>query len=76
MSTLLNVNQLMQRLTVKKTAVYHMVKCGVLPKPVKIGGSSRWISEEIEAAIEAAKAKRDEPAPATRRGRPRKLTNI
>lgn len=69
---MLNVSQVMARLNIGKTAVYDLVKRGELHKPVKIGGSSRWIPEEIEADIEAMKAKRDEPTPVTRRGRPRK----
>ena len=69
---MLNIAQVMERLSIRKTAVYALVKRGGLPKPVKIGGSTRWIPEEIEAAIEVMKAKRDEPTPVTRRGRPRK----
>lgn len=69
---MLNIAQVMERLNVRKTAVYGLVQRGDLPKPVKIGGSARWIPEEIEAAIERMKAKRDEPKPVTRRGRPRK----
>jgi predicted DNA-binding transcriptional regulator AlpA len=72
---MLNVSQVMARLNIGKTAVYDLVKRGELHKPVKNGGSSRWIPEEIEADIEAMKAKRDEPTPVTRRGRPRKTTN-
>lgn len=30
---------------------YKRVKDGILPKPIKIGGSSRWIEEELEACI-------------------------
>lgn len=72
---MLNVSQVMARLNIGKTAVYDLVKRGELHKPVKIGGSSRWIPEEIEADIEAMKAKRDEPTPVTRRGRPRKAAS-
>ena len=35
------------------------VKAGLLPKPIKIGGNTRWVPEEVEAAIEAAKAARN-----------------
>lgn len=72
---MLNVTQVMARLNIGKTAVYDLVKRGDLPKPVKIGGSSRWIPEEIDAALEVMKAKRDEPTPVTRRGRPRKTNH-
>lgn len=70
---MLNVTQVMQRLNVGKTSVYKLVKAGLLPKPVKIGGSARWIDAEVEAAIEAMKAARAAPPPVTRRGRPRKV---
>lgn len=69
---MLNVTQVMQRLNISKTSVYGLVKIGVLPKPLKIGGSARWEETEIETAIEAMKAERDKPAAPTRRGRPRK----
>lgn len=32
---------------------------GLVPKPLKLGGSSRWPRSEILAVIEAAKAQRD-----------------
>jgi predicted DNA-binding transcriptional regulator AlpA len=70
---MLNITQLMARLTVRKTAVYNLIKIGDLPKPIKIGGSARWPEEEIDAAIETMKARRNEPPPVTRRGRPRKV---
>lgn len=72
---MLNVSQVMARLNIGKTAVYDLVKRGELPKPVKIGGSSRWIPEEIDAALDVMKAKRDEPTPVSRRGRPRKAAS-
>jgi predicted DNA-binding transcriptional regulator AlpA len=72
---MLSVTQVMARLNIGKTAVYDLVKRGDLPKPVKIGGSSRWIPEEIDAAIEVMKSKRDEPTTVTRRGRPRKTNH-
>lgn len=70
---MLNVAQMMARLNVSKTSIYGLVKTGALPKPVKVGGSARWIEEEVEAAIERMKAERDAPREATRRGRPRKV---
>jgi predicted DNA-binding transcriptional regulator AlpA len=32
-----------------KTTLYSWIKRGKFPKPVKIGGSSRWIADEIRA---------------------------
>lgn len=61
----------MEMLGVKRTAIYQMIKDEVIPKPIKVGGSSRWISEELDEAIQAMKMRRDEIKPKpTRRGRP------
>ena len=32
--------------------LYRKIRQGVLPKPVKIGGSSRWLRSECEAALQ------------------------
>ncbi len=37
---------------------------GLIPKPVKLGGLSRWPKSEILAVIETAKAARSAPAKA------------
>lgn len=71
---LIKIEKVMQVLCVKKTAVYQMVKDGAIPKPIKVGGSSRWLSEEIEEAINQMVLRRDEEKPkVTRRGRPPRL---
>lgn len=68
---LMKLEKVMEELGVKKTAVYQMVKDEIIPKPIKVGGSSRWLSEEIDDAIKLMIARRDEDKPkATRRGRP------
>jgi predicted DNA-binding transcriptional regulator AlpA len=33
--------------------LYRGIRQGRFPKPVKIGGSSRWLREECEAALRA-----------------------
>ena len=33
--------------------LYRKIRQGVLPKPVKIGGSSRWLLSECQAALQA-----------------------
>ena len=38
--------------------VYRHVQKGILPKPIKLGGSARWPQSEILASIEKAKAAR------------------
>lgn len=70
---MLNVTQIMARLNVGKSSVYGLVKNGLLPKPIKVGGSARWEETEVEESIEAMKAERYKPATPTRRGRPRKV---
>jgi predicted DNA-binding transcriptional regulator AlpA len=41
-----------------KATFWRRVADGTIPKPVKIGGLSRWPQSEIVAVIEAAKARR------------------
>lgn len=72
--SMLNVYQVMAKLNIGKTSVYSLVKSGELPKPVKIGGSARWLPDEIATYLENIKAKRDEPHPVSKRGRPRKCS--
>jgi len=31
--------------------LYRHIRKGTFPKPVKVGGSSRWLREECEAAL-------------------------
>jgi len=40
------------------TTVWRHVATGVIPKPVKIGGMTRWSEAEVLAHIEAAKDER------------------
>lgn len=42
------------------TSFYRRVADGTFPRPVKLGGLSRWPKSEILAAIEALKGKRHE----------------
>ncbi len=42
-----------------KATFWRRVADGTIPRPVKIGGMSRWPQSEIEAVIERAKARRD-----------------
>lgn len=39
--------------------VWRRVAEGTMPKPIKIGGTTRWSESEILQHIEAAKAERD-----------------
>lgn len=42
-----------------KSTLWRRVSDGTIPRPVKIGGMSRWLQSEIKAVIEQAIAKRD-----------------
>lgn len=42
-----------------KATFWRRVADGTIPRPVKIGGMSRWPKSEIEAVIERAKAQRE-----------------
>jgi predicted DNA-binding transcriptional regulator AlpA len=35
------------------STLYRHIKQGTLPKPIKVGGSSRWLRSECEAALQA-----------------------
>jgi predicted DNA-binding transcriptional regulator AlpA len=38
---------------INPATLYRKIRQGVLPKPVKIGGSSRWLLSECEAALKS-----------------------
>lgn len=68
---LININKVMELFGVKKSAIYKMISDGILPAPIKVGGSSRWLSNEIEDSVNSMIARRNEPkTKSTRRGRP------
>ncbi len=68
---LIKIEKVMEMLGVKKTAIYRMVSDGVLPAPIKVGGASRWLLEEVEESIEAMIQRRNNPeSKIRRRGRP------
>jgi excisionase family DNA binding protein len=47
---------------VSRPTVWRHAADGTIPKPVKIGGLSRWPRSEILAVVERAKAARDRAA--------------
>jgi len=62
---------------IHQSTLYRGVALGIYPKPLnvsggKLGGAVRWVRAECEAAQRAMLAKRDEPKPKSRRGRPRR----
>jgi predicted DNA-binding transcriptional regulator AlpA len=38
---------------INPATLYRKIRQGVLPKPVKIGGSSRWLQSECQAVLQA-----------------------
>lgn len=50
---LLDVREVAKQLSISTRQVYSLVARGVLPSPVRIGGSTRWRFDEITAWIEA-----------------------
>ena len=50
------------------TCFYNLVRRGVLPKAIHIGGNARWDADELETAIDAMKAKRANAIAIRRRG--------
>ena len=41
---------------------WRRVKDGTLPQPIRVGGLTRWVPNEVGAAIERATAVRDDEA--------------
>ncbi len=59
--TLIGVKSVAELIDGSPSTVWRRVKDGLLPKPIKFGGMTRWSLAEIEAVIEAKLAERDEP---------------
>jgi predicted DNA-binding transcriptional regulator AlpA len=45
-------------LGLSRAALWRRVSDGTLPKPIRIGGATRWRRDELIAAVEAASARR------------------
>lgn len=48
---LLRIAQVIDRVGLKKTMIYDLIKQGAFPKPIKLGGASTWLENEIESWI-------------------------
>ncbi len=55
---LLTVRESASILQMSVATFWRRVADGTIPKPVKLGGLSRWPESEVLAAIEQAKARR------------------
>ncbi|MCH8167156.1 MAG: helix-turn-helix domain-containing protein [Proteobacteria bacterium] len=56
--TLAEVSETLGR---SRSSIYRDVAAGRIPKPVKIGSSVRWPSNEIAAVVDRLVAERDKP---------------
>lgn len=52
---LLRANEVCDLLSISVTSLYRRMADGTLPKPVKLGGLSRWSRADILRAIDAAR---------------------
>lgn len=51
--TLMSIRDITETLQRSRASVYRDIKNGDFPKPMKIGGSSRWHPSQVEGFIEA-----------------------
>ncbi len=42
------------------STIWRRVNDGTIPRPIRIGGMTRWARDEIDAVIDRFKAERDE----------------
>jgi predicted DNA-binding transcriptional regulator AlpA len=57
---LLPLSALVETLQRSRASIYRDVKRGAFPKPLKLGGSSRWRRSDVEAFIENLVSERDD----------------
>ncbi len=55
---LLNAREAARLLSVSVPTFWRRVADGTVPRPVKLGGASRWPQSEVLEVLEAAKARR------------------
>lgn len=51
LAPLLTINDLIHLLQLHKRTVQRLCRIGVLPQPIKLGGSNRWLASEVNEAI-------------------------
>jgi excisionase family DNA binding protein len=56
---LLNVREGADYLGISVPTFWRWISKGLLPKPIKLGGLSRWLKSDLVAFVAAAKAHRD-----------------
>ena len=63
---LVSDRQLAKMLSVSRATIWRRVADGTLPRPVRVGGATRWRLEEIEATIARLSENRDVGRPMPR----------
>jgi prophage regulatory protein len=43
----IRLQEVTQKIAIKKSKIYQLINDGLFPKPVKIGTMSRWIEREV-----------------------------
>ena len=56
---LMSVGMVASLLACSKSTVWRHCSEGILPKPIKLGHSTRWLQSEIVEHVELAKANRE-----------------
>ena len=51
MTRLIRLNEVLDRVPLRKSAIYAHIKAGSFPAPVKLGGASAWAEAEIDAYV-------------------------
>lgn len=49
----LSRREVSERIGLGNTAIYGMIAAGEFPRPVKIGGATRWVEAEVDAWMRA-----------------------
>lgn len=58
-SALLREAEVMRLLRLKsRSTIWRYVRSGLLPQPIRLGGATRWIAQEIDEVVEGAAARR------------------
>lgn len=58
---LLKATEVAEMLNISVTSIYRRMADGTIPRPIKLGGLSRWSQADILSAMAAAKERRVEP---------------
>lgn len=53
MKRLITIQAVQDQIGLKKSSIYKRIQEGTFPPPIKIGRSSRWATDDVEAWIES-----------------------